>query len=568
MKRFNLLNEAWIKVVCNDKGKVEEVSILEIFTNAPNYLRLAGETEAQNFAILRSCFLSVLHTVFSRLDAGGKPYDCVTLDENFKPIQQIDFDEADDYYEGLQQTWSELWARGSFPEIVCQYLLKWSEHFYLFAEDFPFFQVSADDLLAFELIKFKADNFSGKNLNRVISESGNKIAMFSPKYAKNNNKEILSPAEIARWLVAFQGYIGLADKASINTGEKYKSSKGWLFDLGGLYLEGDNLFETLMLNFILPQEENLDLSYIPQQRPCWEYSGADFVKRRLASDLVDNLAELYTVWGRAIYINPEIDTSKPFSMGIIKLPELNHQETRLEPMTIWRWNEQGPNKGTFTPRKHVAKEALWQAFNIIAIQGENQRRPGVMQWLEQIEDYLDTSIIKFKSVSLQDDGNATSWVPTDDISDDLQLKNHILFDSGTERWTIRIDAEVQLIKKLISWHLKAFASDLNNIRNSKNTGFVADVERRAYFEVDQPFRQWLISIEPADSPEVKIREWRQYLFKLLKEQADGLVANAGKRDYLGRVIKKNENDQGRELNIAIAYSNFLNKLKRGVESNE
>lgn len=563
MGRFNLLSEPWIRVITDDKGQVQEVSMLELFQNAQNYLRLAGETEAQNFAMLR-LLLAVLHTVFSRLDVNGRPYGYVELDERYRPIGEVDPDDAEDYYADLENTWHELWKAGSFPEIVGDYLQKWTDHFFLFDEEFPFSQVTSDDLLKFNLVRFNPSNFSGKNLNRTISESGNKLALFSPKYSRDNNKELLSEAEMARWLVAFQGYIGLADKASFDTGEKYKSSKGWLFDIGGIYIEGHNLFETLMLNFILTHEENLGLDYIPTQEPSWEHVGAAFVQRRFASDIVDNLAELYTVWGRAVYIDPKTDSSKPFNMGIIKLPELNHLEADIEPMTLWRWNEQGPNKGKYTPKKHMANEALWQAFNVIAITGDKYHKPGVIKWLNDIEDALGSPIVTLRSISLQDDGNATSWVPTDDVSDYLQLKNQLLFDEDAERWTTRIDAEVQLIKKLIGWNLKTFANDLNNIRNSKNTGFVDSVVQKAYFEVDQPFRDWLISIDPSDSQEEKIREWRKKLFKIIKRQADELVSNAGKRDYLGRVIKKNENDPGREMNVATAYSAFIYQLKKGV----
>ena len=49
-----------------------------------------------------------------------------------------------------------------------------------------------------------------KNINRLISESGNKVALFAPR--TTNNKEILTEAECARWLLTFQGYTGLSDK--------------------------------------------------------------------------------------------------------------------------------------------------------------------------------------------------------------------------------------------------------------------------------------------------------------------------------------------------------------------
>ena len=561
MGRFNLLSEPWIRVVTDSKGKMQEVSMLELFENAQKYLRLAGETEAQNFAMLR-LLLAVLHTVFSRLDVNGKPYAGVNLDERFKPISEKISSGHDDYYRDLETTWYSLWELGAFPDIVRDYLQKWTDHFYLFDEEFPFYQVSAQDLVELKPQNFKKDNFAGKNLNRNISESGNKVALFSPKYANHGNKSKLTEAQIARWLVALQGYIGVSDKAFFaNTTD---TAKGWLYNLGGLYVEGESLFESLMLNFIPIHEESLGLDYIPQQHPCWELSGVDFVNRRFASKIVDNLAELYTVWGRAAFIDPHTDVFKPFSMGIIKLPELNLQDAFIEPMTLWRWNDKGAYKGSYTPSNHIPNQALWRSFNVIALKGEKYHRPGIMLWIEHIEDRISLPVITLQSVGLVEHSIKASKIPIDDISDYLQIADQLLFDQDTERWTIRIDAEVQLIKKLIEWHLKSFANHLNTIRNSKNAGFVDGVVQKAYFAIDQPFRNWLVSIDPTDSPEEKIRDWRGQLFAVLKDQADELVKNASKRDYLGRVIKKKESDQGKELNIAIAYSYFMHHLKKGV----
>lgn len=74
MGRYNLLDEAWIPVLRKDTGKVEEVSLLTLFSQAQEYYALAGEMETQNFAVLR-VLLAVLVTVFTRVDAEGEPYD-------------------------------------------------------------------------------------------------------------------------------------------------------------------------------------------------------------------------------------------------------------------------------------------------------------------------------------------------------------------------------------------------------------------------------------------------------------------------------------------------------------
>ena len=72
MKRYNLLDEPWIEVVSKIRGEQTEISLLELFHHAEQYICLAGEMETQNFAMLRF-LLAILQTVFSRYDSDGKP---------------------------------------------------------------------------------------------------------------------------------------------------------------------------------------------------------------------------------------------------------------------------------------------------------------------------------------------------------------------------------------------------------------------------------------------------------------------------------------------------------------
>ena len=120
MSRFNLLDEPWIKVI-DEEGRTKEVSLKELFQNAHRYEGLAGEMETQNFVIMRF-LLAVLHTVFSRVDASGIPYEYFDLDDHFLQQSEVDEDDVRDYRKELVKTWENLWDRGSFPEVIGEYL--------------------------------------------------------------------------------------------------------------------------------------------------------------------------------------------------------------------------------------------------------------------------------------------------------------------------------------------------------------------------------------------------------------------------------------------------------------
>src|SRR5699024_1723173 len=206
------------------------------------YIDLAGDSPSQDFAILR-VLLAILHTVFSRFDMEGEAYPYFEMDDQLRQISTLKEDDEDDYIDNLYQTWARLWQKKKFPNIVGCYLNQLYVHFYLIYKKYPFFQVTKEVIAPGNVSKKKPSSISGKTINRLISESGNKIALFSPKTSKN--KEILTTSEIARWLITYQGYCGLSDKVIFGK-EKYKASKGWLFDIGGVYFKGDNLFDTLL----------------------------------------------------------------------------------------------------------------------------------------------------------------------------------------------------------------------------------------------------------------------------------------------------------------------------------
>ena len=565
MGRFNLLDEPWISVIHDEAGNTKDVSLHELFTNSHEYKALGGDTKTQDFAVMR-VLLAVLHTVFSRFKEDGLPYDYFKLGETYIPTNSVDEGQANEYRDELYDTWITLWEMGRFPNIVNQYLEKWREHFFLFDEKYPFFQVTKEDIRSEVLNKPSASEMSGKNINRLISESGNKISLFSPKNenSADKNKEKLSYAEIARWLITLQGYVGLSDKVIFGK-SKYKASKGWLFDIGGIYLTGRNLFETLMLNFALPYQQNGNPENI--QKPCWEKTGSELIHFYLKDNNLYTLAELYTTWSRAVYIDPEFDENEPFTCSIVKLPEIEHRNNFLEPMTLWRYNESGDSKGRFTPKKHVQNQSLWRSFALVTMEEAKRNdtekdgkdkpnhRPGIIDWLIELvsrsrETGFATGIC---SVGMQDDGNATSWVPTDELFDSLPIGDFILTDVCENGWVEEINGVIDQTKKTIEYTYKNYLRDIKEIRNQSDDSFVSKQIEKMYFIVDKHFRQWLIGKEKNDDKTEKIEAWKSALKKLIVREAKSLFESGGKRDFIGI----EDDEKGNIKNIATAFNRLM-----------
>lgn len=560
MSEFNLIDEPWISVVTGYKGTTKLVGLREFFQNAQSYIDFAGDMPTQDFAVMRF-LLAILHTVFSRFDADGNPYEMVNLNEKMKQVENVDEEDEEDYEDVLMETWENLWKAGKFPEIVIDYLECWHDRFYLFDDDYPFYQVTKEEISGSKISKAKPSETLGKNINRLISESGNKVALFSPKYSFDDNKEILTCAEITRWLISFQSYASLSDKVKF-TNKNYKASKGWLFDLGGVFLSSDNLFKTLILNLVLVNTSNTDYNK-NLQKPVWEYKPSEVVKKYMSDNSINNIAELYTAYSRAVYIS-DFDTKKPFKMGIVKLPEVLHKNNFLEPMTVWRYNKDGPNKGEFTPRKHQLNKSLWRSFGLItktedANEGNNntaKRKPGIIDWLNSLDDYIGDEVVKINSISMEDDGNAMSWVPTNEIVDNLYIEVYLVNDSDDEGWIFRINKVVDKTKYIVDKIFWSFVNDTKKIRNIETNDYASIYTESLYYELDKPFRDWLANIDYEDSMDEKTNAWYKELKKITISQAEKIVAESGPRDFIGIV----EDDSVR--NIATAFNFFMARINK------
>lgn len=565
MGRFNLIDDKWIEVLVNKKGDKKLVGLRDIFLNSDSYLDISGDMNIQDFAIMR-LILAIIHTVFSRFDASGNPYEEIEINDKMQQVEALDDEDYEEYEEGLIDTWKNLWNNKKFPKIVLDYLDLWYDRFYLFDEKYPFFQVTEEYISVDRIKGKKVGDISGKTINRTITESNNKIALFSPKEEKNKN--ILKNDEIARWLITFQAYTGLSDK-TVYGKEKYKkrNSKGWLYDLGAVYFKGENLFESLMLNFVILNPKNKHYSY-NIQKPSWEFRDCELIDSYLNYMPIDNISQLYTVYSRAIYIDPEFDDTEEFKMNLIKLPEVSHEDNFLEHMTVYRYNTSGDYKEKYTPRKHPSNKSMWRSFGQITMEYENlenskntnrQKRPGIIDWLAVIHKEIDYNRIKVNALSLEDDGNATSWVPTNEIYDSMPLAIDLLTEDRKDGWTIRIFKLVEETKKIINQVYGGYLGYISKIRGLEKSDFVDREIEKMYYLIDKPFRDLIESIDKDDDSDVIEDEWRRNLKNIVYNQGVKFFDEASDRDYT--LVDVN----GEPINVVIAFNRFKSILNNLLE---
>ena len=566
MSRYNLLDEKWIPVIRKDTGQVEEVSMMSLFQHAETYQTLAGDMETQNFAMLR-IFLAVLVTIFTRVDAEGKAYEWLELSggDRLAVDEPVDPEDADDYMDALEDTWNAVWQKHAFPKVVSRYLQAWHDRFYLLDETHPFMQVPKEIFIKYlqlptgkETPAARGENFKGKQMNRLISESNHKEALFAPMTEKEKSR--MTEAELTRWLIMMHGYVGISDKCKFPATSNVVNSIGWLFDLGGIYVTGQDLFETLWLNTMLSHTEG-ERYTLATQTPCWESEPEDWLEKTIHGTPQTNLASLYTAWSRAIFIPTTWTTEQEVSLGAAKITEIAHDNAFLEPMTLWRYHKDGKYKGQIRPRVHRPEEAFWRSFGLITMQGEAEKRPGIIDHYHAIEPAIHHRLVALHAVSMKPDNNQQSKLPVDELADVLYLNEVLLTDTDDGGWSIRIRDTVEDTKDVIQNVYRKFVQDVAEIRDIERSSFVENHQAALYHAVDAPFRDWLYAININESKDAQIAQWKDTLRQLVLEAADQIMLGAAPRDFIWHENNKNKNSK---KNIITAYNWFKRHLNQKI----
>lgn len=516
---FNLLNEPWICALTLN-GNVQKYTLPDVLTHAHELRRLAGEMPAQDFAMLR-LLLAVLQTVIYRYNEDGEK----------------DLLEEGDEREILER-WKNIWDAGKLPdEILRQYFECWKDHFWLFHPQRPFYQVPEAE---------KGTGFKAGKLDGSISESNNKSRLFSSKTGAAKGK--MEYDEAARWLLYLNGY----DDASAKSG----AGVGWLGQIGVVFSEGETLFETLMLNLVLLDEQRECWS---KPRPTWELEIPES-KKSVEIPVPNNQAELLSLQSRRIFLKREEDRVTGYSL--LGGDFFNSESAFAEQMT--RWQVLQKNKKTapkMIPRKNNAEKQMWRDFASFVIAEEEDIRPGIVRWIECLKSkgLIDKKrFITFRVIAVKY-GNSTNSYIKDVFGDSVGFHIALLTDAGA-MWRKYIQEEIQICD-IAAQKIVLFVRELQRARGVENAEQISEAKIRFYGCIDIPFRKWLAAIDPTreTSPDRCRAEWRKQAYCIAQKLGKKFLQEAGEEAFIGRK-DKNPNANGYYHASPRAYNDFQNQI--------
>lgn len=561
---FNLVTEPWIQVL-DQEGNPREVSLLNIFENAADYQRLAGDMASQDLVILR-LLVAILTTVYSRVDIDGNVYEWLTLDEKMhvKEAEEEDY-ELDD----LVNTWRLLYKNGKFSEAVIQYLKENSSKFDFLGDD-PFYQVNRDvydgEVPANKVnIKKTTGTVDVKQIDRTISESNNSPSIFSPRTRQTKNE--VSLAQLVRWIITYQSFTGVTDKTKINSKQKFSVSAGWLYGLNPVFAQGENLFQTLMLNLVFSEDYK-------EEKPFWEFENAveyiEFLKDEpFARDL--SVSTLYTLWSRMLHIEWVNEEPIIFTAG---LPKLDSTEAFIEPMTTWRRNKKTGEVYPATKYLTDLTKAMWRNFGQYvrttdSDELEDMHEPGIIKWLRNVQnnEYLptDASLTLRTTTLVSDKDKTSSRLPEFEINDCFKIKANVLFDKNEkDYWPEDIENMIDLTQQ-VGKDFWIFTNKISKLRGLDGSSFADNSTAKFYESLNIPFLTWLASLRNDQERADKTAEWKKILKRIAITKAEDVLKNASPRDIIGQENRNKKDETNGINNIFTIFNGYKLNVFRHIK---
>ncbi len=238
MAEFNLIDEEWIPCITLD-GRSKEFGIQDTLLKAHELREICNDSPLVTVAIHR-LLLAILYRAFQGPTGMGQ--------------------------------WKALFASGSFNgnKSITEYLDKdkWYDRFFLFDDDYPFMQIAKLDLNEYKDDgKIKKDNSDG--LMRLLREAPDKGGRILFDHRVGTERPEYEPKQIARMILAAQSYAGTGVASGGKIGDQVISPSPCQFAtcVKGLclWLQGENLFQTLMFNLVY-------IPIDPNDLPPWEDS--------------------------------------------------------------------------------------------------------------------------------------------------------------------------------------------------------------------------------------------------------------------------------------------------------
>lgn len=335
---FNILTEPCFQVVGLDNRRYE-VSLRDLILRAHKFKEIFDSSPLVKVGILRLS-LALLYRVVA---------------SHGQPLKQKD--------------WLTVWQKGKFSEeALDRYLVPYQNRFDLFNATFPFYQVAG---LEMDL---------PKSLNCLQPENafGNNPMLFS--HTSDSNLYPYSPSEATRMLIATQSFTlaGLL-RATAHIGNEpafYQGSafNGALPPGAAIWITGDNLFQTLMINLV-PQSDQA------RDAPCWETSPSWQEDERVAFMHAKSKGAMdrFTWQSRLIRLLPEVYEGS-ICVRTCYITQGRVADTSPDPMHAYFATEK---KGNMIVRLSERK-AAWRDAHAIFDRTNKAHKPAVFSYVAKL----------------------------------------------------------------------------------------------------------------------------------------------------------------------------------------
>lgn len=518
---FNLIDEPWIRVRMLS-GEVVERSLRDTLAEAAVIKNLAGELPTQDAAVFRLLLAVLLGAT--------------------RPRHPRTDDECLDLFE-------DWWGRGSIPaDVVDPYLELSRARFDLLHPETPFYQVAG--------LTTSSGNRSG--LTKLIGE----LPSGQPFFTTRGGEEVTSVSlpEAARWLVHCQAF----DPSGIKTGavgdDRVKGGKGypfgypaWAGNLGLAIAEGENLFETLVLN--LPWRTSG-----PDDLPVWERPelGPGIDEKH---PLPTGPADAFTWPSRRVRLF--VDLTRVVDVQISNGDKLAPQNLHpIEPMSAWRHSMAQSKAGNAVrmPVVHDPSRRIWQGLGPLLQLSTGDLAtlpPAVIEWLSHLRQNkilpggkaIDLRIIGLEYGTQNSVINA---VADDHLGANVAaLTDPVLVQAA-------VDSSAQASRGVVA--LANLAGNLDRAAGGEGKTRERTFEL-GYALLDPLFRNWVKKLTEITDVAQRREEWNRIASATLRNAGDALVLTAGPAALVGRPVSQRGSEAPTLLDAGLAQIWFHAALR-------
>lgn len=294
-------------------------------------------------------------------------------------------------------------------------------------------------------------------------------------------------------------------------------------------------------------------------RPNWELEEPRSEER---TEIVcpGNYAELLTMQCRRIWL--ERENEKVVRYTLLGGDFFDKKNAFAEPMTLWGLRKQTKESpGCYLPQKHDMEKMLWREFSSII--GDGKHIPGVVQWngyLQRCGFLKKKEILQICAVGVEYGAQSASMkgVYADQIAMSLSLLNELAMVGRTA--SLRKSAGAS--RQPLWWG--TWRRILPLPQAIKTEMPAPPARSQFYFAVDQPFRQWLRSIDPEedDMTETTAR-WQGIARGIAEQLGQQMVLEAGSAALVGRRVKLDAGKKTERMELYTAPKAY-NRFRAGL----